>query len=242
MPELLIIADKDTLYGIEHHYYDDISRAIENGALAVSTIKDYPNKYTLSKHPVGNGMDCYVWNPSANAYLYLLSGDVLSTLINDKSFAIKEALVRMGAKDITLVEQTTDKDHVKTDVHNNFSCQMANADISGNFEGDNVVDIKSEVESHDPNRVAKPYEQVRDFMLTHGLCSDAKLMMLLDRLKQDGELHGTERYTVTYLGEIKSALNIAATIDYKLFNDKLDFSHEHNHVQTISKTLEINFG
>jgi len=61
-------------------------------------------------------------------------------------------------------------------------------------------------------------------------------------LKEDGQLHGTEKYEVTYLSEIKNALNIAANVNYQLFNDTLDFSKEHNHVHTISKTLEINFG
>ena len=79
-------------------------------------------------------------------------------------------------------------------------------------------------------------------MRNHGLGNDASLIMLLNRLEEDGELHGTETYDVTFLSEMQNALNVAANMNYKLFNDNLDFSKKHNHIKTISRTIKINFG
>ena len=78
-------------------------------------------------------------------------------------------------------------------------------------------------------------------MKDNGIIGDAKLMMLLNRLKEDGKIYGTEKYSVTYCSEIKTALNIAAGINYKLFSNELDLSREKNHVHTMTKELEIVF-
>lgn len=102
--------------------------------------------------------------------------------------------------------------------------------------------MKSSIESHDPNRKPKAYQEIVDFMVSHGLSNDSKLLLLAERLKNDGRISGIEKYEVTYCSEIASALKIAASIDYKMFSDNLDFSVEHNHVHIIKKSLEINFG
>lgn len=241
-PELLIVANEELSYGISHGYYPDFTQAIQNGSLEVCPINQLDNKYKLSKRPIGDGKDFYLWNPSADSYLSLCDSDLLTTLINDKSFAIKEALVRMGAKDIVLKEESLENASQSSSGHNKADIEIASADLKIDYSRALTLEIKSAIESHDPNRTPKDPTLVERFILAHGLANDAKLAMLLNRLKEDGELHGTEKYVVTYFNEIKSALNIAANINYKLFNNSLDFSQEHNHVSTISKSLEINFG
>ena len=119
---------------------------------------------------------------------------------------------------------------------------VVKAQINGNYLSDITVDMKSSIESHDPNRKPKPYQEVVNFMVSHGLSNDSKLLLLAERLKTDGRISGIEKYEVTYCSEIANALKIAASIDYKMFSDNLDFSVEHNHVHIIKKSLEINFG
>jgi len=127
------------------------------------------------------------------------------------------------------------------EVNNNMGVKVVKAEINGKHVNEISIDMKSCIESHDQNRKPKSYQEVVDFMKSHGLASDARLNILCERLKADGKISGVEKYEVTYCSEIVSALNIAASIDYKMFSDNLDFSREHNHVHTISKTLEINF-
>lgn len=240
--ELLIIADEDIVYGIEHGYYPDFSRNLRNGSLVICPIGSNYSKYKLTKPPVGNGMDFYIWNPSAGNYLSMWDSDLANTLVKEKSFAVKEALVYMGAKDIVLVEETGNQENISTKVQNNIGVKTVTVDFDFDYISNISVNVKSVIESHDPNRVAKPYEVVLDFLQRHGLVDDASLMMLLERLRIEGEIHGIEKYTVSYLNEVQNAIDIAANINVKLFNDKLDFSHAKKVVHTMSKTLEINFG
>ncbi len=243
---LLIIADDDLSYGIDKGYYPDLSKSIDLGNLSVYPLGEVgalPDKdIHLSCAPLGDGEDVYIKNPYANCYVSMKDSDILNTFVETKSYAIKEALVKMGAKDIVLTENVHDKDQTRYEVNNEIVVGPAKVEINGKYMNELTVDMKSSVESHDPSRRPKSYREVMDFMGSHGLGNDAKLHLLAERLKSDGRITGVERYEVTYCSEIANALNIAASINYKVFSDKLDFSREHNHVHTITKTLEINFG
>lgn len=245
-PSLLIIADDDLSYGIDKGYYSDLSNAIKLNNLAVYPLDKVPSltdkDIRLSEKPIGDGEDVYLRNPYANNYVSMKNSDILNTFIETKSYAIKEALVKMGAKDIVLKESVHDKNTSRYEVNNEMGINVVKAQINGNYLSEIAVDMKSSIESHDPNRKPKPYQEVVNFMVSHGLSNDSKLLLLAERLKTDGRISGIEKYEVTYCSEIANALKIAASIDYKMFSDNLDFSVEHNHVHIIKKSLEINFG
>ena len=245
-PSLLIIADDDLSYGINKGYYSDLSNAIKLNNLAVYPLDKVPSltdkDIHLSEKPIGDGEDVYLRNPYANNYVSMKDSNILNTFVETKSYAIKEALVKMGAKDIVLKESVHDKSTSRYEVNNEMSAKVVKAEINGKYLNELTVDMKSSIESHDPKREPKPYQEVMNFMASHGLSNDSRLHLLAERLKTDGRISGTEKYEVIYCSEIARALKIAASFDYKVFSDNLDFSAEHNHVHTISKTLEINFG
>lgn len=244
-PSLLIIADDDLSYGIDKGYYSDLSNAIKLNNLAVYPLNKVPSltdkEICLSEKPIGDGEDVYLRNPYANYYVSMKDSNILNTFIETKSYAIKEVLVKMGAKDIVLKESVHDKNTSRYEVNNEMGINVVKAKINGNYLNEITVDMKSSIESHDPNRKPKTYQEIVDFMVSHGLSNDSKLLLLAERLKTDGRISGIEKYEVTYCSEIASALKIAASIDYKMFSDNLDFSVEHNNVHIIKKSLEINF-
>lgn len=243
---LLIIADDDLSYGINQGYYPDMTKAIDLGNLTVCPLSNVDNlkehDIQLSAQPIGEGEDVYLRNPYANYYVSMKDSNILNTFIETKSYAIKEVLVKMGAKDIVLKESVHDKNTSRYEVNNEMGINVVKAKINGNYLNEITVDMKSSIESHDPNRKPKTYQEIVDFMVSHGLSNDSKLLLLAERLKTDGRISGIEKYEVTYCSEIASALKIAASIDYKMFSDNLDFSVEHNNVHIIKKSLEINFG
>ena len=243
---LLIIADDDLSYGINQGYYPDMTKAIDLGNLTVCPLSNVDNLIEhdihLSAQPIGDGEDVYLRNPYANYYVSMKDSNILNTFIETKSYAIKEVLVKMGAKDIVLKESVHDKNTSRYEVNNEMGINVVKAKINGNYLNEITVDMKSSIESHDPNRKPKTYQEIVDFMVSHGLSNDSKLLLLAERLKTDGRISGIEKYEVTYCSEIASALKIAASIDYKMFSDNLDFSVEHNNVHEIKKSLEINFG
>lgn len=243
---LLIIADDDLSYGINQGYYPDMTKAIDLGNLTVYPLSDVHNlkdhDIHLTAQPMGEGEDVYFRNPYANCYVSMKDSDLLNTFVETKSYAIKEALVLMGAKDIVMKESVHDKDSQNYGSNNRMGNNIAKAEINGKCVNEISVDMMSTIESHDPNRKSKSYKEIVDFMNSHGLASDSKLRLLCERLKSDGKISGIEKYEISYCSEIAQAINIAAKIDYKLFSANLDFSSEHNHVHIIKKSLEINFG
>lgn len=243
---LLIIADDDLSYGINQGYYLDMTKAIDLGNLTVCPLSNVDNLIEhdihLSAQPIGDGEDVYFRNPYTNCYVSMKDSDLLNTFVETKSYAIKEALVLMGAKDIVMKESVHDKDSQNYESNNRMGYNIAKAEINGKCVNGISVDMMSTIESHDPNRKPKSYKEIVDFMNSHGLASDSKLRLLCERLKSDGKISGIEKYEISYCSEIAQAINIAAKIDYKLFSANLDFSSEHNHVHIIKKSLEINFG
>lgn len=250
-PQLLIVTEEEITYGVEHGYYPEFFPAIQCGSLAIVSreeiVKDNKRKnpkYRLdrSEMPVGNGQDFYMWNQYSNIYRSIWNQDILNILVSDKSFAVKEILVRMGAKDVVLMDDVAQSDKKDVVAKNTADLKIGKGNVEVKYNNVSTQNIKSKIESHNPNNTPRSPQIVEELMEKYGLAYDSYLEKLLERLKVDGKLEGTERYTITYSNEIKSALNIAAQINYQLFDDDLDFSQEHTFVRTISKTIDINFG
>lgn len=215
---LLIIADDDLSYGINQGYYPDMTKAIDLGNLTVYPLSDVHNlkdhDIHLTAQPMGEGEDVYFRNPYDNCYVSMKDSDLLNTFVETKSYAIKEALVLMGAKDIVMKESVHDKDSQNYESNNRMGNNIAKAEINGKCVNEISVDMMSTIESHDPNRKSKSYKEIVDFMNSHGLASDSKLRLLCERLKSDGKISGIEKYEISYCSEIAQAINIAAKIDY----------------------------
>lgn len=239
LPDVLIIADDDIAYGVEKGYYPDLSKSVGSGHLMVLGYDGWRDntQIRLKTNPLGDGNDVYILNPYSNYYIQASDSEILDLFCEDKSLAVKEALVRMGAKHIIVEDEVLDKDSVKGS--GNLKAKVGSLNTS--FSRITSVNIKNKIESEDNDRKPKSFEEVQIFLRTHGLSGDTKLVLLSDRLKSDGKLSGKETYNLTYLNEVDFALKILASVDYKLFSASLDFSLEHNHIHTISKKLIIEF-
>ena len=243
-PDLLIIADEDKVFGIEKGYYPDITKSVHDGNLMVLGYDEWRQKsqIQLRTKPFCNGKDVYILNPYSNYYVQASDSEILDLFCEDKSLAVKETLVWMGAKHIIVEDEVSDKDTIKGGMKIDASTPN---DIGGSlntsFSRLTSVNIKNTIESEDYERKPKSFEEVKSFIQSHGLSGDTKLALLCDRLKTDGKLSGKERYTLTYLNEVDFALKVLASINYKVFSSSLDFSLEHNHIHSISKSLLIEF-
>lgn len=240
-PDLLIITDNDTLYGINKGYYPDLSKSVNSGNLLVLSEGNWRDQgLRLKTNPLCSGEDVYIRNPYTNCYILASDNELLDDFIESKSIAIKEAFVWLGAKKIVLDEKIQDKDTLKIDADGEAS-KIAKGSLHTSINRISTVEISTLIESEDPNRQPKAPSEIEKWIQMHGLANDPKITTLLDRLKIDGRLNGSERYTVKYLNEIEFALKILASIDYKVFSSNLDFSFEHNHIHSITKKISLDF-
>lgn len=147
----------------------------------------------------------------------------------------------MGAKHITICEETTDEDKTSIDVNSDTGYKSVGVRANAHILWDKSVDIKSKIEFQDNDNHPSTIDEVERFLNDHGLIGDAKLEMLFGRLKERRTLSGKEKYEVSYLSEVDNTINVALAINAVIFSEKLDFSHEHNHKYSIKKVIEVAF-
>lgn len=241
-PQVLLFANEDFIYGLNRHYYPDVEKQVGLGNLRVESLSN-SSKYNLDHNPIGDGSDMYIYNKYKYCGIYLksTSSDLLKTLIVDQSIAVQEAFIRMGAKHITICEETTDEDKTSIDVNSDTGYKSVGVRANAHILWDKSVDIKSKIEFQDNDNHPSTIDEVERFLNDYGLIGDAKLEMLFGRLKERRTLSGKEKYEVSYLSEVDNTINVALAINAVIFSEKLDFSHEHNHKYSIKKVIEVAF-
>lgn len=245
LANILIVADKDKIYGVEKGYYKSpsLKNSLNNGNLLLVSYEEWRNSlFKLKTPPLCNGEDVYIWNPYSNSFISTSDNDLLYTFCMDKCQVIKEALVWMGAKHIILKEEVKDEDQLNAALAVCGHKGPAGGSINTKYSRISSLDINQAIVADDPERTPKSIEKVEQFLNTHGLANDTGLKLFADRLREDGKLTGHEKYTATYLSEVQVAFDILAKVDYnKVFSASLDFSLEHKHLHAFSKELDVTF-
>lgn len=237
--EVLIVVDNDMYNGIERGYYDINKNTPSYEIISVDT---FYSRNIIAPSPKLDGKDIYIRNPYSVNNFFSIEDDVENLMIENKAYAIREALVMMGAKDITLVEDISDKSTTQTNISGEFGIQgIAEGDVKTQHSDKISLTLKRTIESRDPNRKAHAADEVQKYLLENNLLNDGNLIKLAQRLERDGKIAGEEDVTVTFCSEIKSALNILCNLNYKLFNSNLDFESKKSNIHTITKRLKAIF-
>ena len=244
LSNVLIVADEDIAYGIQKGYYPELTKKVEDGILTIIDYESYQNipEIQLLSKPLRNGEDVYILNPYTNKYISASDNELLDNLCIDKAYAVKEALVRMGAKRIVVENAFEDIDQLNTEGKTKVGVgSKGQGSLTTTFSRSISLNLKNQLTSEDPDRIPKPYSDVKSFIENNGLSNDSRLGFLLNRMKEDGKLHGKEEYTLEYFNEVSFALNVLSTLNLSLFSSSLDFKLEHNHIHRISSKLSIEF-
>ena len=247
-PSILVITDTDKSYGVNHGFYNELEKPIKNNQVKVisyDNIQDVGLSY--SGDFTYDGKDIFILNPYSDLYVKIYNDDLFNSFLLGKSLAVKEVLVSMGAKRITVKDgiKIKDVDKIDSKIDSNVDIPGDNGvkgSINAKYNGINSFDVQSVIESYDPNRKPKSYLEVKSYIDSHGLSNDQSLHLLLERLEQDGVLSGSEKYSFKCPQEIKTAMEFLSSLNVnQVFSSSLHFSLEHNHIHEVSKDLSIEF-
>ena len=87
-PDILIIADEDTVYGVENGYYPDLTKSIRDGHLMVLGYDNWSNSgVKLKGSPLCNGEDVYIRNPYSNHYIKASDNELLDIISKKERFS-----------------------------------------------------------------------------------------------------------------------------------------------------------
>ena len=245
-PSILVITDADKSYGVNHGFYKELEKPIKNNQVKVisyDNIQDVGLSY--SGDFTYDGKDIFILNPYSDVYVKISNDDLFNRFLLGKSLAVKEVLVSMGAKRITVKDGIKDVDKIESKMDSNVEIPGVNGvkgSINAKYNGINSFDVQSVIESYDPNRKPKSYLEVKAYIDSHGLSNDQSLHLLLERLEQDCVLSGSEKYSFKCLQEIKTAMEFLSSLNINhVFSSSLYFSLEHNHIHEVSRDLFIEF-
>jgi hypothetical protein len=243
MKDLLMVVEKEYLDGINNGWYDksvtnDVKRRVE----FVDQDDIVNSNITLHTVPTYRGKDLYIKDSHSNVYVSMDDDNIEKLFITSQCNAVKEALVRMGAKRITIKKTVKDVEKEETAVNGNAKHAIVKGEVRVGWDKSTSINLQGMISSEDPNRKPKPFADVMAFINEHGLANDTFLTGLADRLKCDERLSGKEEMTVNWLCELKSSWNFAVDIKAKLVNAHADAMHKKEHIHEFTSVIEVDFG
>lgn len=186
----------------------------------------------------------YLRNPYVqNTYELITKHNLDIELANNRAYAIREALVMLGALDINFVEEVSDQDKKHQNV--NGGVEVCGSDLKAEVGHSKEIsmNVKCTIESHAPTRVPHSAVEVNRYLLTHGLENENNLKHLVERLERDGKLNGKEIVELTFLSELDSALDIIGSFNYKqIVKADIAYKIEHHHTHVQNMKIEADFG
>ena len=243
MKDLLMVVGKQYLNGLNKGWYDksvtnDVKRRVE----FVDQDDIVNSNITLHTVPTYRGKDLYIKDSHSNVYVSMDDDNIEKLFITSQCNAVKEALVRMGAKRITIKKTVKDVEKEETAVNGNAKYALVKGEVHVGWDKSTSINLQGMISSEDPNREPKPFADVMAFINEHGLANDTFLTTLAERLKCDERLSGKEEMTVNWLCELKSSWNFAVDIHAKLVNAHADAMHKKEHIHEFTSVIEVDFG
>ena len=242
-PSILVITDTDKSYAVNHGFYNELEKPIKNNQVKVISYENIQDVgLAIYGDFTNDGKDIFIHNPYSDVYVKISNDDLFNNFLQGKSLVVKEVLAYMGAKRITVKDGIQDEKKTEAKMNSTVGYKGGKGSINAKSNWGKSFDIQSEIESYDPNRKPKSYLEVKSYIDSHGLSNDQILCLLLERLKIDGVLSGSEKYSVECFQEIKTAMELLASLNVGcLFSSSLDFSVEHHHIHKVSRELSIEF-
>jgi len=243
MKDLLMVVGKQYLNGLNKGWFDksvtnDVKRRVE----FVDQDDIVNSNITLHTVPTYRGKDLYIKDSHSNVYVSMDDDNIEKLFITSQCNAVKEALVRMGAKRITIKKTVKDVEKEETAVNGNAKYALVKGEVHVGWDKSTSINLQGMISSEDPNREPKPFADVMAFINEHGLANDTFLTTLAERLKCDERLSGKEEMTVNWLCELKSSWNFAVDIHAKLVNAHADAMHKKEHIHEFTSVIEVDFG
>ena len=243
MKNLLMVVEKEYLDGVNNGWYDksvtnDVKRRVE----FVDQNDIVKSNIILHTSPTYGGKDLYIKDSHSNMYVKMDDDNIEKLFITSQCNAVKEALVRMGAKRITIKKTVKDTEKEETELNGNAKHTLVKGEVHVGWDKSTSINLQGMISSEDPNREPKPFADVMAFINEHGLANDTFLTMLADRLRCDERLSGKEEMTVNWLCELKSSWNFAVDIKAKLVNAHADAMHKKEHIHAFTSVIEVDFG
>ena len=243
-PELLVLADDAFVGGVKKGYYNEFTDQVLVGNMKFITIDEANELRDSGELPsISNPEEeVFMLNPYTQKYFSLKEKDIERKIISDEAIAIKTALSMMGAHCIIISEDVKDLTKDDKDIKVGATNMGKGGNIDVKIEKELSVVLKTKIQVLDLNNKPQDKETIKSYLVSTGLIRNSIICSFFDTLSIKGELSSSEKIVVDFLSELKSAVDVAANIDYGPLNASLNVSIRNIHIHKISKSLIVYFG
>ncbi len=243
-PELLILADDAFVGGVNKGYYNEFSDQVLVGNLKFITIDEATKLRKKGELPnISNPEEeVFMLNPYTQKYFPLKEKDIERTILSDEAIAIKTALYMMGAHCIIISEDVKDLTKDNKNVKSGATYMGNGGNVDVKIKKELSVVLNTKVKVLDVNNKPQDIETIRTYLVSTGLMRNSIINSFFDTLCIKGELSSTEKIEIDFLSQLKSAVDVAANIDYGPLDANLNVSIGSIHIHKFSKSLTVYFG
>lgn len=240
----ILVSNKDFVYGVKHNHYPEISE-INNGNVLVCT-ENYLEKKGINLIENSNDEDAiYVYNQYSDTYMPVNKPDIARILFIDKAIAIREALVALGAKHISITNEIEDIKDIQNDATISGNVVCGSGQVDGKYRKQLRLKLESIIKSNDPHRTPSSIEVCSKSIYEKGLSHNTNIISLFNRMKDSKEqrLFGEERVSLEYEEELKPSFDVAVGLSkHKILSVKVENSYSSSILHSFKYEIIVDFG
>ena len=229
-PRLIILPEEDYLHGIKNEFYPELDEDNKNKNVKFLSKEEAEENYNVF-NPKENSI--YILNPYKNIYVESNTENIENLFIISKCEALREFFIRAGVYYLNIYESIKDA----TKSNRKFEGGGGKGPIEGNVKVNSEKMFSTTIENKirlEPFERKKNMEEAVRYAKENGIYNDVKAF--IDR----NILEGQESHSITFLSEIHSALEIAASLKIiSSCNFGLNLSLKKENVHEYQQTITI---
>ena len=257
LPKQIIIGEKefvDSIYKFDYH--PAFRKVLEDNDCKVCTIQEFKKSYRIMDNtPLRispNENILFILDPHSNGlYINSTKDDIEQKMCTNKCIAYKEVLISMGAKEIKLVN--TSSDELKTSKDWSIGLEGDRKLIKGSIgvENEYMAKNRAELAQTISAKIQFPkvlsIKKINQKMEKYGLSNTQDLIVLRDRIEENGKICNTlESMEISFLCEAEdsSELGVHLQAEYAgmvSFGAKFNKKSKTNRIKRFTQTIEIQF-
>lgn len=242
---LLLVADGDLEYGVNHGFYSEFRK--DNVSVASIDAPDSLRQIPFHSSCPPRVNCLYALDVYSGSYILIADEnqnevDSSDIFADTQAEALREALLLMGAKEISMGNMCETFRSASNDVHASGGNLIINADVNVNYSCDALARFSQKVIGRFPANKPVSVGEVESFINSHRLIGSVPMLSNLLSLMRRGGLDGaTQEITVDVFMERNTALDIAVGLNINALGFQTNFQRKTNTKTHCSKTFCVRF-
>lgn len=245
LKELLLVADGDLEYGVNHGFYSEFRK--DNVSVVSIDAPDFLRQVPFHSSCPTRVNCLYALDVYSNSYVLIADDnqnevDSSDIFADTQAEALRQALLMMGAKEISMGNTCDTTRSASNNVHASGGNLIVNADVNVDYSSDASARFSQKVVGRFPANKPVSVDEVERFINQRRLRGSMPMLSCFLDLMRRGCLEGaTQEITVDVFKERNTALDIAVGLNIKVLGFQTNFKRKTRQTDHVTKTFCVKF-